>query len=299
MHFDQRNHSWSICSPPKRQIQRSQWAHRARQNATAGSLQKGHSRSQQGFDKGHHRISRRQSELAAVDARLLWRGSLLINESGVRLHGTALRPRKDAVEYESGLAFVAQEEASTSTRPSLLRTLSHSSSHAALQDDPFASTSRGDICLGLEMMRHAELCVQRTVELKSDLPARKRKSKVNSLKAGIMDQVEVEASDVDVRVYVDPRCGRTRQWLEQQFCEENVRRRFAACLAQPSCAAPVARSHQQRTFIHSRRRTRSVSLWSPVNARQSNYILQTARVLALSFYTALSTHIHPTSSSSA
>lgn len=173
--------------------------------------------------------------------RLLWRGSLIAND--VKLHGAH---NFNALFYcsilRAGVAFVAQDKLAstspavpTSQRPSLLRSISSSSTtHAHIQaDDPFLAASASkdmDLCLSLEMMRHRDLHIQRTVDLKPPVEsqsASKRKGlkhRIKSLKAGVLDQVDIDTTaEVHIRVYIDPRCSRTKTWFETQFCKENVR----------------------------------------------------------------------------
>lgn len=188
-------------------------------------------------------------------ARLLWRGSLL-SDTGVKLHGLfcGLLITIFKLKLDTGIAFVAEwpeNKQSTSTRPPLLR---HSSGHLPI-DDPFISPERqaglqlhtpaqceadGNLTLGIEMLRHQDLHIQRSVELlqQSNIAStavqvnkRKRgslKSRIESLKKG-NDRV-VELADatynpdgLSIRVYVDPRCSTSRDWFSKRFCDHMVR----------------------------------------------------------------------------
>lgn len=91
-----------------------------------------------------------------------------------------------------------------------------------------------NLCLDLEVMRHCDLAIQRTVELQQSAslsnPINKRKrgslkSRIESLKKG-NDGVEVAESSpnsLHINVYVDPRCSATKRWFERRFCEHQVR----------------------------------------------------------------------------
>lgn len=82
------------------------------------------------------------------------------------------------------------------------------------------------MCLGLEMMRGGDLKILGEVHVshagsagaepssaEQGASARKAKGKGKEQE----QRVEVE-TPTDVRVYVDPRCPETRDWLEDHFC---------------------------------------------------------------------------------
>lgn len=90
-----------------------------------------------------------------------------------------------------------------------------------------------NLCLELEMLRHVDLPIQRSVDLQQSSSAnnvhkRKRgslKNRIESLKKG-NDGIEVAEDTSDgfsVAVYVDPRCSSSMAWMQRRFCERQVR----------------------------------------------------------------------------
>jgi hypothetical protein len=124
-----------------------------------------------------------------------------------------------------------------------------SSFSSSIFDDPFspfASRNDGaDLCLDIEMLRHADLRASRIVRLgkttgvvpreyvrgSKGLKERielLRRGKIGLLTTGDkgkvkedMERVEVERQ-ADLRLYLDDRCSRTREWFEKTFCLEKV-----------------------------------------------------------------------------
>lgn len=144
--------------------------------------------------------------------------------------------------FDTGLAFVLHYEnrladepaAGSNKRPNFFRTISNSSQpHSVAHDDPFSpnavALASAELCLDLEMLRHKDLVVQRTVELacSSSQSSPKKgqrgiKSRFESLKKG-KEKVEVDTrAEVDIRVYWDERCLATTRWLESKFCLDQV-----------------------------------------------------------------------------
>ena len=87
------------------------------------------------------------------------------------------------------------------------------------------------------MLRHKELAVQRTVDLaatsnpSASKGKRGLKNRIELLKKG-KEKVEIDqnaAEEMDVRVYLDPRCLSTKRWFENRFCLDEVR----PCLRDP------------------------------------------------------------------
>ncbi|GAA6005523.1 hypothetical protein JCM10207_005235 [Rhodosporidiobolus poonsookiae] len=143
--------------------------------------------------------------------RLLWRGRLVTSD-GDSLYGVAIIAH----------LFTLSSTAS----PHLAKGLSPSVSPF---DDPFASASSSalsgaDMCLGLEMLRGADVKIKGEVGVKrkgtdspvSTVGAKGRKGKA---RAKDVDEVEVE-TPTDVRVYIDERCPETVEWFEDMFCRE-------------------------------------------------------------------------------
>ncbi|GAA5853528.1 hypothetical protein JCM8547_002494 [Rhodosporidiobolus lusitaniae] len=156
--------------------------------------------------------------------RLLWRGALVTTE-GRKLHGIAIIAH---------LFTLSSSSSSSSTKPGLPSPSVVHATPSSLSpfDDPFASassaaTSGADMCLGLEMLRGAD------VEVKGEVGVRRKgEDNPSSAVAGNgkgkkgkgkekeeSEQVEVE-TPTDVRVYLDQRCPDTVEWFEDMFCRE-------------------------------------------------------------------------------
>ncbi|BGP12962.1 hypothetical protein JCM10213v2_000879 [Rhodosporidiobolus nylandii] len=93
-------------------------------------------------------------------------------------------------------------------------------------DDPFASASSStasgaDMCLGLEMLRGADVRVKGEVGVRrkgEESPPKQEKGRKGKQKEE-QETVEIE-TPTDVRVYVDERCVETVEWFEDMFCRE-------------------------------------------------------------------------------
>lgn len=177
-------------------------------------------------DSTRHPLSTAQSKTRpASRSRLLWRGSLLCD--GTKLHGLAFV----ALLHHEQAALPFEQPQSSGSRPNFFRTVSNSS-----VEDPFSPASacmnsaQTDLFLDLEMLRHRDLTVQRFVDLaiapteSASKGHRGQKSRFELLKKG-KERIQIDeatSQDVDIRVFVDPRCSRTQEWLESRFCMDHV-----------------------------------------------------------------------------
>ncbi|GAA5892468.1 hypothetical protein JCM6882_005623 [Rhodosporidiobolus microsporus] len=163
--------------------------------------------------------------VGASGCRLLWRGKVVTPE-GRNLHGIAIIAH----------LFTLSSSSSSSASPHLAQATPPSLNPF---DDPFASASSvtasgADMCLGLEMLRGADIRVKTSLENErgevsvrrkgeSPAPALAKKGSVGRKGKGKKreerEELEVE-TPTDVRVYVDERCEETVEWFEDLFCRE-------------------------------------------------------------------------------
>lgn len=142
-------------------------------------------------------------------SRLLWRGAFA--------HTTNI--------YH-GIAIVAHLFNVPS--PTMLNSANSSpfSRSAAIIDDPFSPFASGiDICLGIEMLRSANLKVLGDVYVTHSatssttspvIPTTTNGNKKGKIRSEL-NEIIVE-TPTDVRVYIDQRCPETVNWFEKSFC---------------------------------------------------------------------------------
>ncbi|KAK4058188.1 hypothetical protein OIO90_000927 [Microbotryomycetes sp. JL221] len=152
--------------------------------------------------------------------RLLWRGRMIDESNNGRpLYGIAIVAQLFAVASLSALPSSSPRIASMQPSPF---------------DDPFSTTSTSsgaDMCLGLEMLRGADLKIKNQVKVTcSTIPDNARpsssgsSSKSKTLNENIKTTSTCPVVDVetptDVRLYVDPRCPDSVAWFQDMFCRE-------------------------------------------------------------------------------
>ncbi|GAA6064436.1 hypothetical protein JCM10212_006098 [Sporobolomyces blumeae] len=172
---------------------------------------------------------------SAGGCRLLWRGKIVTPE-GLNLYGVA---------FIAHLFSVPSNLASTSTSNSPSTRVAPQTPPVPASfspfDDPFASRSKAtssgaDMCLGLEMLRGADIKLvgepvqtipvglgvdaDHGVTLGASLSQPRPNGKGKQREP--LETIQVE-TPTDVRVYIDERCPETVEWFEDVFCREGSR----------------------------------------------------------------------------